>query len=294
MSAIVPGRERGAALLAVLAMVLLLAAFASLGLARLRAATSQAGNAEAQAIAAHVATSGAMAAIELVPGWKAEQRRGGERPYRIDTGAGVAELSFQNAANCFNLNSLSGRTTTAAAQASAGDFARLLTAAGIPTHEAGPLAQATVARLQQTGALWADASEWVTVAGVTTAHWALAGPLLCAFPNREAMALNLNGLTAAQAPLLAGAGLGADEARRVLAARPEGGWGAASEFWQQAAAGAVPRTAMAEAAGTSSRWITLALTAHAGNRTLRRRLLLDTARTPARIAATAWGTGGTP
>lgn len=42
------GNERGAALLAVLAMVLLLAGFASLGLARLRAATDRITEAEAR------------------------------------------------------------------------------------------------------------------------------------------------------------------------------------------------------------------------------------------------------
>lgn len=291
-----PQREQGAALLAVLAMVLLLAAFASLGLARLRAATSQIGNADAGAIAANVATSATATAVELVHGWKADSRRTGAlRPIRIDTGAGVAELHFRNAFNCFNLNSLA--TTSAAnaaqrAQSTPGDFARLLVAAGIPPHEAGPLAQATAGRLQQTGVLWADASEWVTVAGVTAAHWALAGPLLCALPNREAMALNLNELTAAQAPLLAGAGLSADEARRALASRPKAGWGSPGEFWQQASMGGVPQTAMAQAAGTSSRWISLDLVARTPDTTLRRQLLLDTARQPARLASAVWKPAG--
>ncbi len=296
MKAVAPRRERGAALLAVLAMVLLLASFASLGLARLRAATDRVSDADSRALAANAATSGANAALQLASQWQAENRRNGrQRAIRIDTGAGTAELRFRNAGNCFNLNSLRAAASPAVngnAQATPGDFARLLTAAGIPPFEAGPLAEATASRLRQTAVLWADASEWLTVDGVTAAHWALAGPLLCALPNREAMAINLNELTAAQAPLLASAGLDLDEARRALAARPGDGWNSAGEFWRQASGGGVPQTAMAQAAGASSRWLTVDLVARSGDASVRRQLLLDTARRPARIASVRWIGGG--
>lgn len=290
----IPRHERGAALLAVLAMVLLLAAFASLGLARLRAATDRVNSADNRAMAANVATSAVAAGLDLVAEWKADSRRPGAanpRPIRIDTGAGTAELRFRNAGNCFNLNGLA-KTSTAnvgmQAQSSAADFARLLAAAGVPAFEARPLADATAAHLQAKGVLWADASEWLAVPGVTAAHWALLGPLLCTLPNREAAAINLNALGAAQAPLLAGAGLSPDEARRILAARPPEGWNSADAFWRQASVGGTPQTAMAQAASTSSRWVELDLVARSGDASVRRRLLLDTVRQPARVASVAW------
>ncbi len=294
-----PGNERGAALLAVLAMVVLLAGFANLGLARLRLATDRISGSDARSAANALALSATSAARELAGQLKARARRQPDaltHPIAITTDGGVAELRFSDGGNCFNLNSLGRQSASALGATSSGqqtqagpaDFARLLAAAGIPATEADALAQATAARLRQTGMLWADASEWVTVPGVTAAHWQAAGALLCALPNHEAAAININSLSPAQAPILAAMGLGADEARRALAARPAGGWGTAGEFWQQASASGVPGTAAAQTLGTRSRWLDVSIVANAGAASAERKLLLDTRTDPARVAASTW------
>ncbi len=293
-----PASERGAALLAVLAMVILLAGFATLGLSRLRAATDRVGDAEARSEVQLLANAGTSAAVTLISQLKARagrQRGLLETPVALPVGDGAVELRFADAGNCFNLNSLSQRPGSGLAGASNGtaqsrpqDFARLLAATGIPLLEADAIAKATAARLQSTGMLWADASEWTTIPGVSAAHWRTAGPLLCALPNREASALNINSLTPDKAPLLAAMGLGPDEARRALANRPQDGWGSANDFWQQATPSGVPDTAAAQVVGTTSRWIALKIEARTPRARVRRELLLDSIRQPAQVAASTW------
>lgn len=292
----VPRAERGAALLAVLAMVMLLAGFASLGLARLRAATDRITDAEARAEAQILANSGTSAALGLIHQLKAQARGRPallQAPIRVPMGENLVELRFSDGGNCYNLNSLVRPQTTASsgemqAQSRAADFARLLVATGIPAIEASTVAQATAARLSQTGMLLADASEWVTVPGVTAKHWELAGPLLCALPNREVTAININSLRPDQAPLLAAMGMGADEARRAIASRPAEGWSSSGDFWQQTSANSTPDTASAEMLGVTSRWITLEVMARTANGAVGRELLLDTLRQPARVASSRW------
>ena len=291
-----PPSEQGAALLAVLAMVLLLAGFASLGLSRLRAATDRITDAEARAEAQILANSGTTTALGLVHQLKAQARGRPallQAPIRVPLGEGQVELRFSDGGNCYNLNSLvrpqaSASSGEVQAQSRAADLARLLTAAGIPAIEASTVAQATASRLSQTGMLLADASEWVLMPGVTAKHWQLAGPLLCALPNREVTAININSLRPDQAPLLAAMGMGADEARRALAARPAEGWNSTGDFWQQAGSGSAPDNANAEMLGVSSRWIDLSVVARTPNATVGRELLLDTSRQPARVAASRW------
>jgi general secretion pathway protein K len=291
-----PPSEQGAALLAVLAMVLLLAGFASLGLSRLRAATDRITDAEGRSEAQLLAHSGTTAALGIIHQLKAQARgRPGllQQPIRVPLGAGQVELRFSDGGNCFNLNSLARAQATAStgetqAQSRSADFTRLLVAAGIPSIEASTVSQATASRLSQTGMLWADASEWTTVPGVTAKHWQLAGPLLCALPNREVTALNINSLTVEQAPLLTAMGLSADEARRALAGRPPQGWSSSGEFWQQASANSTPDTAAAEMVGVTSRWIELRVVARTPRASAGRELLLDTVRQPARVAASRW------
>lgn len=296
MKRALPASERGAALLAVLAMVLLLAAFASLGLSRLRAATDRITDSEARAEAQILANSGTTAALGLIHQMKAQARNNPallHKPLRVPLGDGQVELRFSDGGNCYNLNSLVRPQATAStgemqAQSRAADFARLLAAAGIPSIDASTIAQATARRLSQTGMLLADASEWVTVPGVTAAHWQQAGALLCALPTREVTAININSLRPDQAPLLTAMGMGADEARRAIAARPAGGWNSASDFWQQTSANERPDNAAADTLGVSSRWMALRVVARTQNGAAARELLLDTSRQPARVAASCW------
>ncbi len=296
----IPSGERGAALFAVLAMILVLAGFASLGLHRLRAATDRVSDAEALSEARLMANAGGSAALALVTGLKARARSAGGsfgEPIGLAVAGGTVRLSFRDAGACFNLNSLAappriggsaGAAADARPQARPQDFARLLAAAGIPLLEADRLARATAERLAATGLLWADPTEWTSVPGVTSTHWRLAGPLLCALPNREASAINVNSLTPGQAPLLVAMGLAPDEARRALAARPPGGWTSGNQFWGEASPSGTPETPAAQLVGATSRWIALDIEAQGARARVVRTLVLDTQRQPARVVSSRW------
>ena len=288
--------ERGAALLAVLAMVVLLASFATLGLSRLKAAGERISEAQTLSEAQLLAGTGTTAAVSVISQMKARARLSPAlltEPFRLELQGGTVEARFTDGGNCFNLNSL-GRAPARAnmsetpAASRPQDFARLLVATGIPLMEANTLAQATAARLAQTGQLWADPSEWAAIPGVTPRHWALAGPLLCALPTRENSTVNINSLTAAQAPLLAGLGLGADEARRAIGARPATGWSSASDFMTSSGSNADQTGEAAERMGTSTRWMRLSIVATTPRARVARELLIDTLEQPAAVVSSRW------
>lgn len=287
----VPRHERGAALVAVLAMVLLLSGLAAFGLSRLKAATDRVSDTEAQAQANRLAEAGVGAAMPMANRLKARGTRRAElfaEPVRIDLAGGQVVLRFRDGGGCFNLNSLGKRDGADRSDTSVRDFARLLVAAGVERMQADQLAAATAQRLGSSGILWADASEWVRVPGVTAAIWQRMEPLLCALPTREPATFNVNALTPAQAPLLVTIGLSEQEAQRVLAARPADGWQSANDFWGVASQRAPSGNAAAAATGTSSRWIEVSVMAATAGATAGRVVLLDTARAPARVAAARW------
>jgi general secretion pathway protein K len=285
--------ERGAALLAVLAMVVLLAGFATLGLERLKAAGDRISDAQARSEAQLLASAGTAAALSMAAQLKTRARMQPQlldQPLALPFAGGTVTVRFSDGGNCFNLNSLSRPPATTStgempAAARPEDFARLLAATGIPQLEAGSLARATADRLSATGLLWADASEWAGVPGVTQRHWDLAGALLCALPTRDASAINVNSLTADKAPLLAAMGVGVDQARRAIGARPAGGWASASDF-TGAATGTGPEEN--DRLGTSSRWMALRVTAATPQASIGRDLLVDTLVTPAEVVSSRW------
>lgn len=285
------GSETGAALFAVLAMVMLLAGFATLGLQRLRAATDRAVDGEARAEANLLANAGVTLSRAMVSRAKALSNRQGaalDKPIRLPLATGTVTLRFSDAGSCYNLNALgSGRPGTQP-QSNWQELAKLLSASGIPQLEADALAKATAATISSRNLLLADASEWISVPGVTAAHYAKAGALLCTLPNREVSAFNINSLTPEKAPLLVALGLTPDEARRAIALRPADGWTSANDFWQQARPTGVPETQGASVVGTSSRWIALRLTAATPRAAVAREVLLDTIENPARVAASVW------
>lgn len=288
--------ERGAALLAVLAMVVLLAGFATAGLSRLKAAGDRISSAQAQAEAQLLASTGVTMAVSIISRLKAQSRNNLaviQEPLTFDLPGGKVTARFRDGGNCFNLNSLSrppATTSTGETPAAARpqDFARLLTASGIPMMEATSISRATANRLAQTGQLWADPTEWAAIPGVTAQHWALAGPLLCALPSRETAALNINSLTPDKAPLLAAMGLGADEARRAIAARPAAGWSSASDFMGSSGNRTEEAGGAAEQLGTSTRWMTLAIEVETAKIRIARDLLIDTLEQPAAVVSSRW------
>ncbi len=172
----VPASERGAALLAVLAMVVLLTGFATLGLERLKAAGSRISDSQALSEAQLLASTATATATSLTPVLKARLRLQPtllDDPLVLPSEAGTVTLRFAEGGNCFNLNALAAppQSNPAMGQpqpaARPQDLARLLAAVGVPLLEANTVAQATAARLAQTGQLWADASEWRVVPSTT-------------------------------------------------------------------------------------------------------------------------------
>lgn len=292
-----PASERGAALLAVLALVMLLAGFATVGLDRLKAAGSRITDGEARSEAQLLASAATVTAADMAPSLKARLRLQPtllDQPVLLQTGGGRVSLRFAEGGNCFNLNALAapplvdpnGPRRQPAARPQ--DFARLLVVAGIPLLEANSIAQATAARLGQTGQLWADASEWTGIPGVSQRHWQLAGPLLCALPSRDRASINLNSLTAREAPILAAMGLGADQARLAVSARPAGGWASGNDFVGQSGISLDGSTPIDDQLGTSTRWMRVTLVAGTPRARVTRELLLDTLQQPAEVVYSRW------
>jgi general secretion pathway protein K len=293
----VPPSERGAALLAVLAMVVLLAGFATVGLERLQAAGSRISDAQARSEAQLLASAATSTAAGLAAPLKARLRLQPtllDQPIELPTSAGTVSLRFAEGGNCFNLNALAAPPQANAAMAAPRaaarpqDFVRLLTAVGVPLLEANTVAQATAARLAQTGQLWADSSEWRVIPGVTDRHWQLAGQLLCALPSREQSTINLNSLTAADAPILVAMGLGTDEARRAVSARPAGGWASSTDFMGQSGSRLEDGGTLADQLGTSTRWMRITLVATTPRARVKREILLDTIQQPAEVVYSRW------
>ena len=103
-------------------------------------------------------------------------------------------------------------------------------AAGVPHRTAGgPLA---------------EVSELRAVRGFDARTYAVLRPYVCALPTTDLSPINVNTLPESRATLLSAITLGAvppENARRVIAARPAGGWSDLEAFWgQQALAGGAP------------------------------------------------------
>lgn len=279
-------REKGAALLAVLAMVALLAGLTAIGLDRLKAATAEARDFADIAEVQLSATAGVALAQELIARVKAQANRRTEeieRPIDLALAGHTVQLRFRNAGACFNLNSLGARGRDDLVRA----FARMLTAAGVPAGTAADIAGRSRDRVGRSGRLLADPREWRQLSGLSEEQFAPVAPLLCTLPTREPSGFNVNSLTARDVPLLVAMGLREEQARRALAARPEGGWGSGTDFWAAAAGNDGPEAPDAML-GTTARWMTLEVDVVAGGLVHRRRLLLDTARQPAAVVSSQW------
>ena len=260
--------ERGAALLTVLLLVAITGVIAASAFDRLRLSSSLAANFAATERARGLATgvenlllltiddmlARGGARTTLAGGWNGASRR-------IPVAGGVANARVWDGGNCFNLNSLvqspDGRATTARPGGIA-QFAGLMFALGVPEGDAQRIAAAAADWADSddvslpggaednlylsrprphraANTLFAEPSELRAVEGMTGEVYARVRPLLCALPIAELSPLNVNMLSAEQAPLLAMLAprqLGVEAAHRVIAARPPGGWSDMGEFWR--------------------------------------------------------------
>jgi general secretion pathway protein K len=140
--------------------------------------------------------------------------------------------------------------------------------------------------------LFADPGEARLLAGMTPEIFARVQPWLCVLPEAQLSPLNVNTLTAAQAPLLAMLAPGQIDARRaarVIEARPRGGWANMIEFWrtERMSELAIPLDAQLQPQ-TRTRWFRLSLTVMQGESEFSETALIDSRLRPSRLAARAW------
>ena len=321
--------EEGAALLAVLLLVAVMASLSAVALEKMTLAARTAGNAAASEQARAYALGAESFALlrvsdlmraspdrtTLAGGWQGN-------PIRIPLPAGVATATVTDGGNCFNVNSvvrppeeLSLRTGFAADARGIGQFVALLQLAGVPTDEATRIADAladwadTDGNPQPAGAEdtayaglpvpyrtpnrpLVDVSELRAVAGVTPEIYAAVEPWLCALPEAVPSPINVNTLTPAQAPLLAmllPGQLGLEDARTLIARRPANGWPQIGDFWTEPAVRSLATAPVQGQTVLKTRWFRLRLDVELDGAQLTEVALIDAGSDPARLVSRNWG-----
>lgn len=264
----IAARERGAALLAVLLLVAVTGAIAAAAMESLSLSRAAATNSVALDQARfHAAGIEQLALVTIDDLIAANPERTLAGPWNgavrqvVLPGGGVARLRLRDGGNCLNVNSVvEGDPRTRLTRRGSGvmQLAGLMRVLGVADGEARRIAEAAAdwadsdsdpgpggaedgayasARPPyRTGnTLFADVGELGALAGMTPEILARLRPFLCALPVAELSPLNINSLRPDQAPLLAMLApdrLRAEQARRILAARPARGWGSQVEFWR--------------------------------------------------------------
>ncbi len=259
--------ERGAALLAAVFLVALMATVGAAATEEIRYAVRRAANVEARDQAYWYALGAEALAQARIAGADGAERRlleqaaadGRTLAFPIEGGTIAATLS--DAQNCFNLNGLmrAGDSRYEEREGAAEEYVRLLVLLDIPPGRARALANAAMdwmdgdVRPRSGGAedgaysaapvpyragntLLAEAEELRAVAGYEEAVFAHIRPYVCAGETSEPSALNVSTLRYDQAPLLAaffGPELTLEEAQDVIAARPAAGYATITGFLAQ-------------------------------------------------------------
>ena len=323
-----PSRERGAALLAVLMLVGVMAAIAAVMLERSRTASQLSANllAREQAVALLGVTEAlALARLDRLAAdsgrsaaWQGQPIL---LPLPVEGGAGSARLVPRDGGSCFNLNSLvvmAGPEALVTRPLGVAQFQALMQMLDVPAQRARQVAMAAAdwidsdqqpgaagaedsayaARGYRTGGtLMAEPSELRAVSGVTPALYQQLRPYLCALPEAGLSPLNLNALRPAEAPLLAmllPETVGPPLVRlrlagRLIAERPRGGWASVSAFANLPLLRDTPLAADAlQQLAVRTTWFQLALDVDSGDTRLPATLLVDARQAPARVALRRW------
>lgn len=325
----VPHSERGAALLAVLVLVVIMAAIAAGAFERLRLSTAMAMNGAALDQARGYALgvedllalriddlAGEDAYVTTLAGdWNGTARR---IPL---PGEGLATGTIRDGGNCFNLNSLvQGDVATTLAQRPAAiqQFVALMVVLGLPEPSARRVAGGVADWLDsdsepspqgaednaysgeepayRTGnTLFADRSELRAVAGVTPEIYQQLKPYLCALPAADMSPINVNTLLPGDAPLLAMFAPGktsADRVKGLIAARPKGGWRNTYDFWRSAEqAGLETNSDPMSQLQLKTYWFTIDLSVSFEDSEMEEWALVDARLNPAKVVARRWGGG---
>jgi general secretion pathway protein K len=326
---LVPQSERGAALLAVLVLVVIMAAIAAGAFERLRLSTAMAMNGAALDQARGYALgvedllalriddlAGADAYVTTLAGdWNGT-------PRRIPLpGEGLAVGTVSDGGNCFNLNSLvQGDVTATLIQRPAAieQFVALMTVLGLPEPTARRVAAATADWIDtddqpspqggedaayagsepayRTGnTLLADPSELRAVAGVTPEIYRELRPYVCALPAADMSPINVNTLLPSDAPLLAMFApdkARPDRLRGLIASRPQSGWRNTYDFWRSAEQAGLETSAdpMSQLQ-LKTYWFTIDLSVRFQDAEMEEWALVDARLAPAKVVARRWGGG---
>jgi len=328
--AVVPARERGAALLAVLILVAITGAIAAAALEKMRLAQLLAGNSiatdQARQFAAGAEQLGMLIIDDLltqdrtkttlIGGWN-----GGSRRIPMP-GGGLVETRLRDGGNCFNINSVvqgSLREGFTRRNSGVAQFAGLMLLAGIPAADAQRIAEAAAdwtdsdieagpggaedgayaqgPQPYRTGnTLFAEPSELRALVGMRAEHYAKLRPFVCALPVAELSPINVNTLLPHQAILLsmlAPGQLSEANARRVLALRPPAGWNNPVEFWRNEglASLGVPLDAQQQVKVRTD-WFVIDIQSTIGNTEFFETVLVDARLQPARVAQRRWERDG--
>jgi general secretion pathway protein K len=322
----IAGRERGAALLAVLLLVAVTGAIAASMVESLRLSRTVAVNATARdqgRLFADGVEQLALLTIDdqvlrsperttLAGNWN-----GATRTVRLPGGA-VADIVVRDGSNCFNINSVvdgqPGRPFVRRASGVA-QFVGLMIALQVPEQDARRIAEAAAdwvdsdvatgpagaedeayaggpAPYRTGNTLFADPGEVRVLAGMTPDIYARIRPWICALPVNDLSPININTLGVDQAPLLAMLApgqIGLDRARQVLGQRPSGGWNNQVEFWRIEAMSElnVPLDVQIQPQLKTS-WFTLDVRIRLMGNEYRENVLVDARLQPSRIVQRRW------
>ena len=239
------------------------------------------------------------------------------RPFEFPTDdGGMIRASISDGGACFNLNSVvEGRgELLMRRQLGIDQFEALLTALGVArarslaesladwidsdsSREAQggeDEAYASGAEPYRTGGtLLSEVSELRAVNGLNETTYRRIRPYVCALPTSDQSTLNLNTVPVDRPELITMLTSGAvqiEPARRVLASRPNGGWGQVADFWLSPTMSAVaPTDAMLDQTRLVTRFFTLtAEVDQTGSEVVMTALLERTPAGPVRLRARRW------
>jgi general secretion pathway protein K len=322
----IPGRERGAALLAVLILVAVTGAIAAAAMDNLRLSRALAANAagldQGRAYADGVEQLAILSLDDMLmrdPERTSLQGNWNGTIRHIDMpGGGSADVRVRDGGNCFNVNSVvDGEAATDLTRRPSGilEFTGLMIALGVAEPDARRIAEAAADwadsdnvagpggaeddayaggdRPYRTGnTLFADPGELRLVAGMTPDIYARLRPWLCAPPTSDLSPININTLAPDQAPLLAMLApgqLSLERARAVIAARPAAGWSNQIEFWRNPNLRDLnlPLDVQLQTQ-LRTNWFALDVRARSGDSEFAETILIDARLQPSRIVSRRW------
>jgi general secretion pathway protein K len=310
--------ERGAALLAVLMLVGVMAAIVAAMLDRSRTAERLAANLVAREQGLGLVMVAETLALARLDRLGSETGRSADwvgQPLVLPLPGGTATVVPRDGGTCFNLNglvSMAGPEALVTRPLGMAQFVALMQMLGVPEARARPVAAAAADWIDSDqsplalgaedsgyqgfrtgGTLMAEASELRAVKGVTPELYRQLRPYLCALPVADLSPLNLNALRRGDAPLLAmllPETLGPPPVRlrlaeRLIAERPRGGWSRVSDFANAPLLRDTPLAADAlQQLRVRTEWWQLALEVARGDRLVPATLLVDGRQAPARVA----------